>query len=211
MSRIPIQKGSYESKELKMFYETNQDIKTLFTDYYMIGNMIVGQKKFLKTKGLPGIHIAVVRRIPTWIDSDMIYSFSSDVIYTSIGKHKSEISEITIENGAVRLSDYGIGTYESLKNITPQVSNILLDRDMIMGLYAKCSNKQSLQEEDILSILDNNPYDVGPIRLAKGLLPGLKKTHGVSIGFVNENGSTMAVIAIHRNTCTSYHMYYVAI
>ena len=204
---------------LKSLNDFNQDIKNIFSSYYIYPSGLVISKSSNELCKL-GNHFCITNYV--FLDKylNFIINLESDVVFKTIKEYKKYIKTISIKNGNIELntddSDFVIGRIidsngieaTSLKNIYSSVISIsdnIVDKDPY---------RIQISDDDILDLTKNayknivsNKYRC---RITRELIPGLKKTHKMDIHFndnIDDDRLFNMHIVVERSQLRSYHNY----
>ena len=209
-TKIPIDK-----KFIKQLNDVNQDLKNIFNVYYILPKGIVAANKDLYNAE-SGSHVCV-------LNTDVFdklglhpMKLSSSAIFEAIKNHKKNIEYIKYIDNMIYLCgdnvDIKIGYLVDVSN--KNMKNIYeLNREFVK-LISSFVPQTNLTQEEILSLTTNQrliiDYDNKSVRIARKIIPGLKKTHSVSSCFYdNEKDKSLftCVLKCERATLDSYHFY----
>lgn len=213
---------------LKSLNDFNQDVKSIYDKYIIYPDGTVVSDNSCKYK--IGEHFCKtnfsMRKIDEFFNSFVI-EFDSDSIYRAIKDNKKYIKYIRIdEDVSVHL------TGQSLTELgTPIDLDILVGQCYLMDSYKvnKCDKLYSsanicisekvpntiiISDEDVEQLVKNQyknySLDRYSTRITREVIPGLKKSHELSLSFYdNDNDDRLFNIRLiaRRGTLISYHMY----
>lgn len=199
----------FKKGELNSLNNLNQDLKTVFKTYSLIGNMISGVPLLGK-----GTHHALTQYIfPDLCSETHILVIESDPLFKCIKTDKKNIG------------GYRVGDNDDLYLFTDTETyhiGYVIKRDSIAAepymksLKLYCHNNTvttiKLSSEDVEDLVKNSlkhiQSDKYRTRITREVIPGLKKTHDVYLGFSNIDEKTFGFhITTNRATCITYHSY----
>lgn len=219
MIKIPIDKQF--KKELN---DINQELKQIYSSYYIMPNgFIYGNVSGSKIIG--ETHYAKINRdfidgIIMEITSESIYK-----LYTTKGM-KATISNLVLddENNKIYIecikdnivTPVIIGEYFNKDSIG--IISTLKTKEFDMNLIINFQTMKFIDEEVCDGLKTNEVYDIEYldryyIKLARNIIPGVKKTHTAEIQFIetSENISDVSyttIIKVNRGIVTTYHIYH---
>ena len=214
--KIEIPKGF-----LKSLNDFNQDIKTIFSNYYIYPNGMVISKKHNNISML-GKHLCITDYVFLNDYKDYVINLVSDTVYRVIKDNKKDIKWLSIDNGGnIKLctndNDISIGYIVQPDSIETaaildvyNLSNKTYD-DIINNLN---NIRIQLSEEDVLSLTKNAYKNIVAgeykCRITRELMPGLKKSNKVDIYFndnIEDERLFNMYVIVERNKLKSYHQY----
>ena len=201
------------NKFIKKLNDLNQDVKYLFDIYYIFPNgIIASHKKHYKL--IKGMHYGKTE-YKLFDDCLDIIKLNSNNIYTAIKEHKKHLKFIEVRDDEIFLigeEDYRIGNI--IKTNSINIKDILFD---IAGYDQTIENFTSvieLSSDDVESMVKNEyrniKYKDYRTRITKEIIPGLKKSHSISINMYSDkddNNLFGLCIKNIRGSMTSFHMY----
>ena len=204
-----MQEYIFNKGELNSLNNLNQDIKTIFKTYAIIGNTISGAPILRK-----GTHHTLTQYVFPAVNTEThIVVIESGDLFQCIKTDKKNIKGYRIEdNGDL----YLIGDSVSFP------IGYVLNKDSIAAKPFIESVKSLFQEQTVSTVklteddvedlvknamkpIQSNQYRT---RITREVIPGLKKTHDVFISFSDIDDKTFGLhIVANRATCVSYHSY----
>lgn len=203
---------NYEFKkgELNKLFNLNQNLKNIFTQYYILNDgMIVGINKLQKGK-----HFVISEYRLPFNNNRLIYEIDSKQLFDAVNKNKKKITSLSVENNKIYLN-----TDDTLFIIGEVITNKTIDIDQYVEVLTKLSsddfevgiklsedNNEALIKNDYINI-DEGKYRT---RITKEVIPGLKKSHDVSIVLYNHSTDKQLfhmTIKVIRDKDISYHIY----
>lgn len=206
----------FKKGELNSLNNLNQDLKTIFSSYmlittevmfpvaYCIGENIASRGKHLchTEYSFPGIEIGFVVQI------------ISDKLFQCIKNNKKNIIGYEIIDSDIFLIsetekwEFGIVhklDSKACKEAIPKLESIL-------ETISTEPSTIKLTDDDVLDLTKNEMLNISKdkyrTRITREIIPGLKKTHTVTIRFSNiDNSLFLLSIDVERSTCVSHHVY----
>ena len=194
--------------ELNKFNNINQELKNIFTDYYMDNtDLIFGTSKLHKGKHF----VSCDYRFPFEFNDDIYLQFQSQSVFEAVSKNKKYIKSLRINNNIVLYGDEfaaDIGSYINKSFVTAKTNlNLeLLDKspDVTMDLTSDAVEK--LVKNAYINISEGK-YRT---RITKEIIPGLKKSHNISLAFIGHSTDKSLfhlLVKADRGVLTSCHIY----
>ena len=193
--------------ELNKFHGINQELKNIFTDYYMDTTQFIhGTNKLHKGK-----HFVVTEyKFPFNFSDDVYLKLDSASIFEAIGKNKKHIKSFKIDNDVMLYGD------EYSATIGNVVNKAFINKPNIDDMVLNDSFDNNIElTSDAVERLVKNAYininkDGFRTRITKEVIPGLKKSHDISISFSKhetDRSLFYLIIKADRTVLTSYHIY----
>ena len=218
---------------LKSFNDFNQDAKTIYDKYFIYPNgIIISDKSYKYTIGG---HFCKTNFSLSKIDNvfdNLVIEFDSDIIYRTIKDNKKGIKYIRIDDdNTIHLTgetstefgtaidlDITIGYWHDYY-ATEFESPIMDKLSNTFNLATTCINEKlpntiTISDEDVEDLVKNHykNYNLGKYstRITREIIPGLKKSHELTISFYDNDKDdrlfNIRLIAT-RSSLTSYHNY----
>lgn len=204
-------------KIIKGLNDINQDLKTIFSEYYLYpdGIIVSEPEKYLYNVGS---HMCKIEYLPVEELKSYILKLYSDKIYKTVKDYKKIIDSISVESGTIYLSGDGqkfhVGELIDIDSIKAKtIEKIYLDS---VEKFNKCSlntKRMTIDAEDVEALVKNEfryaNIDKYSTRVTRGIAPGLKKSHSLSIWFNDLDDERLynMMLDVERATVHSYHIY----
>lgn len=199
-------------KDVTKLYNFNQDIKNIFSEYTILpGGLTLGTPILEKGKHyvLNGYELPNIDEKNLMIEP---FIYSSKQIFDNIKENKKIIDSIVLDKN----------TLYFLSSTTDQIFNIgrvmnssdtkMVDKNMIKFDISKERKWLVLSEDDVKSLVGNQIIEIVDdkykTRISRELMPGLKKSHSVTISFDDVSDEIFKIIiSVQRTYLTSIHIY----
>ena len=206
-----MEKYIFKKGELNSLNNINQDLKTIFSTYALCeSGLCVGENVLNK-----GIHWCTTEyKLPGMVSTD-IPVINSTNVYQAVKSNKKDIIGYAIKDN----KDIVLITNSSAEH---KIGVVMAKTDIAFAPYDKkicdiSSIPQSikhieLSEDDVEDMVKNDMKNISwskyRTRITREVIPGLKKSHTVSICFSDINDSIFnLMILTSRATITSTHVY----
>lgn len=201
---------------IKSLNDFNQDMKTIFSEYYIYPDgRVISESK--NNKYDIGKHFCITDYKFLEEYKDYIIHFNSDIIYRTIKDNKKDIKYICVENGIIKFIgdklDIDIGTVihmNGIKSLT--ILDPIYNMSTDIGFNVKNVDFE-FSTDDVIDMVENKykniSYESYRCRITREVIPGLKKSHSIAFTFNDmddDNLFCMNIIA-KRATLTSIHSY----
>lgn len=220
-----VQEYEFKKSEINKLFDLNQDLKHIFTEYYIYPctNIIIGTNTLHKGQHFVLSPFEFYMELP----ENAVIKLNSKDIFTAINKNKKNIKKIAIYNNDDESKDicllgdkqlFVIGKVLSIDD--PELSTPSFLFEYIRSLLKNESDgiyldNTILLKDTVVEDLVANAYhdvheDVFTTRITKEVIPGLKKSHKVFLFFTKhctDNTMFHLGIRVERGTCISYHTY----
>ena len=215
---------------MKNFHDMNQDAKSVFGDVYVYKDGIIFPD-LSETGGYYGIPVRGI--VDNYMDNHQQFIYGKN-FYRVMKNFKKYIVGFDICHDYIKFVLDSDITPEKMvvteKNLPVKVTNNIASSfvgsnddyvEKCMDLVKETTsiiennkdNMVELTEEQVHLLMANKRLIIKSngtsVRIAKNIIPGLKKTHGVSVVFhdVNIDNLMGLIIIVERASMTTYHRY----
>lgn len=199
-------------KEVTKLYNTNQDIKNIFSEYTILPNGLTigipilekGSHCILNGYELPNIDEKNIMIEP--------FIYSSKQIFDSIKENKKIIDSIVLIKNTLSFLSSTTSQIFEIGRVMNSSDSKTFDNNMVEFDRAKERKWLSLSEDDVKDLVGNKIIEIKEdkyrTRISRELMPGLKKSHSVSISFEESTNEIFKIIImVQRAYVTSIHIY----
>lgn len=208
----------YEFKkgELNKFNDLNQDLKTVFSTFFLYGDgCVLGESVLHKGKHFAYTNFKMFFEYP----EDVILKFNSQAIFKAISDNKKNIKAISIVDNSIFLIGDSIDPI--IIGDVINVNLILENTSEDIMLFHRILNRDShgvdvvqLTTDDVHRLVKNEFINITQhkyrTRITREVVPGLKKSHELILDFCkHDTDKTLfhLIIKSIRKSCVTYHWY----